>query len=525
MPKILLKIFLFLFLFQGYIFNIQKDFYLINNYTFNQSKPGKILQTLYSDSPSNNYYYTVLYVSKNYTKLTYLIDTELDVMSSPCHRCYHCNRNKTIYFFGRGKVKRRIKCDSDICKILPSIGCIRPKDYVRNRQCSFLSTKINGNGMRGYFIKEYVYFQDDRLPINQTAKDVYTSHYIPIGCSLAEYGRYRNISVDGFMGLNNKDKSFISMLYNLRGIKKNIFSVCLGDGLGYLSIGNIINRYHKSHKIKYEKIKNNSINTFQLNTSKIIIQNTSRTIVNTQSVIDSVTPFSYFPQWIYNYAILYKIKIYFNKTGINFSKIFFETPNYGYCIHYNNIEEMNKEVLLWPVIYIIFSKVTFKWYPENYFYRANNNTACLGFKEHNFNHIIFGSNFMRGKDFIFNKKKEKIGFVEADCEKIIFKNYTDYINNTNITTNKNSKKPEIYREIISMVINGTEFIRGNFEVNHIRDYNLFYRIINILFFSSLSLVFSFFIIIVIILYKIYNNKVTVANIEEEHKKLSQSDYE
>ena len=74
-----------------------------------------------------------------------------------------------------------------------------------------------------------------------------------------------------------------------------------------------------------------------------------------------------------------------------------------------------------------------------------------------------------------------------------------------------------------MVINGTEFIRGNFEVNHIRDYNLFYRIINILFFSSLSLVFSFFIII--ILNKIYNNKVTFANIEEEHKKLSQSDYE
>ena len=123
-------------------------------------------------------------------------------------------------------------------------------------------------------------------------------------------------------------------------------------------------------------------------------------------------------------------------------------------------------------------------------------------------------------------KKRKNCFVEADCEKIIFKNYTDYINNTNIT-NKNSKKPEIDREIISKVINGTEFIRGNFEVNHIRDYNLFYRIINILFFSSLSLVFSFFIIIVIIilLYKIYNNKVAVANIEEEHKKLSQSDNE
>ena len=77
---------------------MQKDFNLTNNNTINKSRRGKILQTLYSDSPSNNYYYTVLYLSRNITKLTYLIDTELDVMSSPCHKCYHCNRNKTNFF-------------------------------------------------------------------------------------------------------------------------------------------------------------------------------------------------------------------------------------------------------------------------------------------------------------------------------------------------------------------------------------------------------------------------------------------
>ena len=124
-------------------------------------------------------------------------------------------------------------------------------------------------------------------------------------------------------------------------------------------------------------------------------------------------------------------------------------------------------------------------------------------------------------------KREKIGFVDANCEKIIFKNYTDYIDisNTNIITNKNSKKVEKEREIISTIINGIEFIRGYFEVNNIRDYNLFNRAINIVFYISLSLVFSFFILILVILYNIYSSKVTVANLEEEHKKLSQSDYE
>jgi len=88
---------------------------------------------------------------------------------------------------------------------------------------------------------------------------------------LAEYGQYRNISFDGFLGLNNKDKSFINMLSNLNMMKKNLVSICLGDGLGYISIGNIIRRYHKSEKIEYVKIMNNSINTYQLNVNKIKI--------------------------------------------------------------------------------------------------------------------------------------------------------------------------------------------------------------------------------------------------------------
>ena len=143
---------------------------------------------------------------------------------------------------------------------------------------------------------------------------------------------------------------------------------------------------------------------------------------------------------------------------------------------------MNYEIQTWPRINISFPKVKFFWYFENYFYRADNNAACLCLKSHNFCHIIFGSNFMRRKDVIFGIKGRRICFEYADCSKIIFKNYTEYNenNNTNITTNITDEALVKKRNIISIVLNGTEFIKEkNNELIDIRDYNLFNRIINI----------------------------------------------
>ena len=58
----------------------------------------KLLQTLYSDSYSNNYYYTTLYVGDKQIKQTYIIDTGIATMSSPCASCEYCGKKKTNYY-------------------------------------------------------------------------------------------------------------------------------------------------------------------------------------------------------------------------------------------------------------------------------------------------------------------------------------------------------------------------------------------------------------------------------------------
>ena len=51
---------------------------------------SKILQTVYSDSFSKNYYYTTLYVGHNKVRQTYIIDTGSSIMASPCSPCAEC---------------------------------------------------------------------------------------------------------------------------------------------------------------------------------------------------------------------------------------------------------------------------------------------------------------------------------------------------------------------------------------------------------------------------------------------------
>ena len=73
--------------------------------------------------------------------------------------------------------------------MLPSIGCIYPKNYIKTNQCAFLSTKLNGDGIRGYYIKDHIFFQEDKSPNDKNASRVYASHFIPIGCSLAQISK------------------------------------------------------------------------------------------------------------------------------------------------------------------------------------------------------------------------------------------------------------------------------------------------------------------------------------------------
>ena len=120
---------------------------------------------------------------------------------------------------------------------------------------------------------------------------------------------------------------------------------------------------------------------------------------------------------------------------------------------------------------------------------------------------------MRGKDFIFDKEKNRIGFVDSDCFQIISMNYSNN-NNKNQTRKKNNT---------IVIKDGIEFLRGrNNELDNIKEYNTFNKIVNITFNSLLTFVVCFDVIVIWILYKT-SKKRRQYIYNDEHKKLNQFD--
>ena len=79
---------------------------LLNSQTKNAASlkfHSKILQSVYSESYSKNYYYTSLYVGHNKVRQTYLIDTGSSIMSSPCSLCDNCGEQKKAFYFDKNE--------------------------------------------------------------------------------------------------------------------------------------------------------------------------------------------------------------------------------------------------------------------------------------------------------------------------------------------------------------------------------------------------------------------------------------
>ena len=388
-----------------------------------ENREFKLLQTLYSDSYSNNYYYTTLYIGQKQVKQSFIVDTGTAMMSSLCVPCDYCGPNKTYYFENiEKKVNNPLKCGSKICKMVPASGCnVRNRDKEK-KTCSFYNQKPNGDALRGYYLKNIVYFEEAQIMTSSSQKKIYRSYALPMGCTLGEYGFYKEIKTDGVLGLNNEETSFISLLYNLKVIKKNIFSLCFGLEGGYMSLGDIDKTYHNSEKIDYIPLLN-STEFYYINVHYIKLNNEKK-ITTTQmtAYIDSGSTFTILPRNYYKLLIKEFDKLCTDKKDRNRCGKFRKIEHLGYCSSFDSRESLFKAVnKYWPSLTLKLDNHThYIWKPINYYYYYINGThrkACIGFKSHKYNYTILGVNFMHEKDIIFNKEKKLLGIVSADCSR------------------------------------------------------------------------------------------------------------
>ena len=448
-----------------------------NNYNI------KLIQTVHSTEGPKNYYYTTLYIGDNKKKQTYLIDTSSNIMSTTCSPESGINPLKTNYIYKNTSISK-LECDSKVCNLVPANICHEEnnKEEKSKSICAYDSRKNFAEGIKGYYIKDIAFLEEETENLIPFMRKKYHSYAIPIGCSTEESVKYKNIMVDGVLGVNNNPKSFVGLLYKLKIIKHDMFSLCFGIRGGYMSIGQIDNKHHLEKTINYIPILY-SKNDFIIKIKDISIGNDSNYLnisENTKAKISSVESTTYLPEEIYD-----KLISKFNEHCAqkeNCGK-FKNYPELGYCALFPDRETLYNAVYRnWPKLTLnlesIESNIKYLWKPFNYYsYHHPNETrlACLGFTKYNSNDIILGTNFFHGYDIIFDRKGKKIGFVKADCSRGNHlwrrSNFNKFYSGNEIEDKDNIRNHGMLK--FNRSENGIDFIRGtNSELNFGKQFKL-----------------------------------------------------
>ena len=391
----------------------------------------KLSQTVYTDLLSKNYYFTTFYITESKRRQTYLIDTGSDIMSSTCQFQPNLNSFKNNYIFNNKTSLTKLKCGSKICDMLPSTKCEENKDE-KNNICSFDSSnnKNSNEGIKGYYIQDIAYMEEQYnylMPLKSQQRKKYHSYEVPIGCTTEEYGKYKDMKVDGVLGVNNNPKSFVGLLYKLKIIKNDMFSLCFGPRGGYMSLGEIDFRNHHDRFIQYVPFIESDNFYYQIKINCFSFKNkenpNNNTYIKAETIAQINTGYNitYLPEKLYD-ELIQEFNNYCNKNGE--CGTFKEYENLGFCASFSDRETLFDSLYRhWPeLILYLDNNSTYIWKPFNFYFYHHDNLnetrfACLGFNKHNSKEIILGTNFMHGYDIIFDRKEKKLGFARADCTK------------------------------------------------------------------------------------------------------------
>ena len=380
----------------------------INNNDLN--KPLRKLHlpsNVYGSAFGLNYYYANLYLGDKMKKQTYILDTGSTITTAPCQPfCKKCGKHLNSYY----KVdddSKIISCIDDKCKLV--------KSFCSNgNKCSFKTSYSEGSSLEGIYINELIHFGEDY--------NLKNGNLVPIGCTITENHLFLTQKADGIMGLANNENNFINVLNKVGAIDNNIFGLCFAQMGGYFSIGEINTTFHKD-KITYLNMDRNTF-FYSINMNNIFVN--EKKINNYKKnkyslIIDSGTTISYFPNDIFE-EMVDNIKTicnsFENKSGCGQYEY---DKDFGPCFVFDSVQKLEEAIYqYWPNISFILEDYKYKWTPDQYIFNDTNRMkvrACMGFNQGGSRRFTFGSTWMIGHEIIFDRKNNKIGIVEANCDK------------------------------------------------------------------------------------------------------------
>ena len=376
---------------------------------------------------SLGYYYLNIRIGSERQLQSLILDTGSSLTITVCSGCRECARHSNRPY-----------------NYTASSSATKPSEDL-----PFFISYEEGSFYRGHFVADFVFLEGETRPLWKV-----------IGCADEELGKLRFQPADGVMGIGAAAHLQAGTPPNLieesvsQGLtQRNRFFLCLGHNGGRLSLRDWNSKVHlsgtkqviQSSKQLFETQYGVLVAGVFVGGQRVEYDVSRLTLGALPPCFDTGSTVVQFPEALLN-ATMDRLSSFCAGSLERCAR----QSRFSFCFDRPTWMPEREFLHSFPSLEFDFSSARLAWKPENYFFQLVSNRYCVLWDIGS--DLVFGAPVMKNLDFMFDREKFQIGFVEAKCAEESIDRFVDDFPDSKWTREKvrnwikgTSKKWWVYR--------------------------------------------------------------------------------
>lgn len=350
------------------------------------------------------YFYAQLGLGTPPRNFSTIIDTGSTITYVPCANCAHCGAHMSPGFDpALSSTAQVLGCQSSLCNCgSPACTCLQNKCYYSRRYAEMSSSE-------GWLVQDKL-----RFPDNGSSLD------FVFGCENKETGAIFKQQVDGVLGMGNNENSFPRQLART-GLVDDVFSLCYGfPAGGTMLLGDV--PVQPPLQLRYTPLVERRLHYYNVGLQGISLGQKLLGVAMGEyaqgygAVLDSGTTFTYLPTAAYN-AFLGLLNDALQGKGLHRSSG--SDPQFNDVCWRGAPHDFKALDKVFPTGSITFAGgASVALTPQRYLFMVGRGEYCLGMFDNGWQGTLLGGIIMRSVLVQYDKRHQRVGFAEADCNSI-----------------------------------------------------------------------------------------------------------